>query len=71
VDEVCFCPRIRKQLPTKYVQSSSFLVDRSKNHTLLNPGAQHKQGIFKLAANPRCLYELQKKLQVGFVAIHL
>lgn len=63
-DDVCFCPRVRKQLPAKYIQPSSFLLDRNKTHTLLNPGEQDKDNIFKLAANPRCLYELQKRLQV-------
>lgn len=57
--EVCTCPKIKKQLNTK------FLSDRTKAHITVKPGLQDKDAIFKLASNPKCLYELQKRLQVG------
>ncbi|XP_052801234.1 ankyrin-1-like isoform X2 [Mya arenaria] len=60
---VCWNPAIRKQLPARYLQNP-FLPDRSKQLTFAKPGLQEKEAIFKLAANPRALYELQKKLQM-------
>lgn len=58
---VCQCPKIRKQLPSKL--QTSFLADRNKVNSTLKPGLQDKDAIFRLASNPKCLYELQKKLQ--------
>ncbi|XP_053375016.1 serine/threonine-protein phosphatase 6 regulatory ankyrin repeat subunit A-like isoform X2 [Mercenaria mercenaria] len=60
-EEVCLCPKIRKQLNTKL--QASFRADRNKVQTALKPGLQDKDVIFRLASNPKCLYELQKKLQ--------
>ncbi|XP_060583022.1 ankyrin-3-like isoform X2 [Ruditapes philippinarum] len=62
--EVCTCPKIKKQLNTK------FLSDRIKNLTIIKPGLQDKDAIFKLASNPKCLYELQKRLQTFYFDVN-
>ena len=58
---MCFCSKVKKQLPTK-LQSA---LERNKSYSILKPGLQDKDSIFKLASNPKSFYELQKKLQVG------
>ena len=59
--QVCYCPKVKKQLPTK-LQSA---LERNKSFGSLKPGLQDKDAIFRLASNPKSFYELQKKLQVG------
>ena len=59
--QVCFCSKVKKQLPTK-LQSA---LERNKSYSTLKPGLQDKDSIFKLASNPKSFYELQKKLQVS------
>ena len=61
--QVCYCPRVKKQLPTK-LQSTLERLERNKSVMALKPGLQDKDAIFRLASNPKSFYELQKKLQV-------
>ncbi|XP_052243498.1 serine/threonine-protein phosphatase 6 regulatory ankyrin repeat subunit B-like isoform X2 [Dreissena polymorpha] len=56
-DMVCFNSTLRKQLPKRYQH-------QNKSLSTLSPCLQDKEDIFKLAATPNSLYDLQKKLQM-------
>lgn len=65
--EVCACSKIRKQVQNVSSKlQSSFFTNKHKSTSLLRPTQHDVDVIFKLAENPKCLYELQKRLQVNF-----
>lgn len=61
-DQVCFSSVVKRHLPPKYLlnRESRQVGD---NKMVLKPSLQDKDIIFKLAADPKCFDEIQKKLQ--------